>query len=56
MAPYRNLFPHAGMMLPTTEDVASRVIVLPSGTTVSIKVIEAITRLLQLLSLPESGS
>lgn len=32
MEPYRSLFPHAGMLLPHTEDLAARIIVLPSGT------------------------
>lgn len=31
MKPYRDLNPHAGLMLPETERVASRVIVLPNG-------------------------
>jgi dTDP-4-amino-4,6-dideoxygalactose transaminase len=31
MKPYRALFPHAGLMLPHTERVAERVIVLPTG-------------------------
>ncbi|MEQ1439883.1 DegT/DnrJ/EryC1/StrS family aminotransferase [Fontimonas sp. SYSU GA230001] len=33
MEPYRSLFPHAGLLLPVTEDIASRVIVLPTGNT-----------------------
>ncbi|MBB6599998.1 aminotransferase class I/II-fold pyridoxal phosphate-dependent enzyme [Luteimonas sp. MC1825] len=49
MKPYRDLFPHAGMMLPETQRVAGRVVVLPSGTTLpgdAINVIAAvITRL-----------
>jgi dTDP-4-amino-4,6-dideoxygalactose transaminase len=32
MLPYRELFPHAGLMLQHTEDVSQRVIVLPNGT------------------------
>ena len=32
MQPYRDLFPHAGVMLPHTHAVAERVIVLPNGT------------------------
>jgi dTDP-4-amino-4,6-dideoxygalactose transaminase len=32
MQPYRELFPHAGLMLPNTDRVAERVVVLPSGT------------------------
>jgi dTDP-4-amino-4,6-dideoxygalactose transaminase len=35
MKPYRDLFPHAGLVLPNTEAVAARVIVLPTGTTMS---------------------
>jgi dTDP-4-amino-4,6-dideoxygalactose transaminase len=33
MKPYRELFPHAGLMLKHSEDVAAAVIVLPTGTT-----------------------
>lgn len=33
MKPYRDLQPHAGLMLPHTETVAARVIVMPTGTT-----------------------
>jgi len=32
MKPYRELYPHAGMLLPNTERVADRVVVLPTGT------------------------
>ena len=35
MKPYRDLFPHAKLMLPNTERVASRVVVLPNGTAVT---------------------
>lgn len=31
MQPYRNLFPHAAMLLPNTEKISNRVIVLPTG-------------------------
>ena len=31
MQPYRSLFPHAGMMLQRTEEIADRVLVLPNG-------------------------
>jgi len=31
MKPYRDLFPHAGLMLPRTEHVASAALVLPNG-------------------------
>jgi dTDP-4-amino-4,6-dideoxygalactose transaminase len=32
MKPYRDLFPHAGLVLPNTRRVADRVVVLPTGT------------------------
>jgi dTDP-4-amino-4,6-dideoxygalactose transaminase len=37
MEPYRTLFPDAGLMLPETEKVANRVIVLPTGTAMNIE-------------------
>lgn len=39
MEPYRSLFPHAHLLLPETERVAARVIVLPTGTAVSVETI-----------------
>jgi dTDP-4-amino-4,6-dideoxygalactose transaminase len=42
MKPYRDLYPHAGLMLPATEKVATRVIVLPTGTTVSLEAVDAV--------------
>ena len=47
MAPYNQLFPHASLLLPETERVASRIIVLPTGTAMdsnSIARISAIIR------------
>jgi dTDP-4-amino-4,6-dideoxygalactose transaminase len=35
MEPYRSYFPHAHLLLPVTEEVAKRVLVLPTGTSVS---------------------
>ncbi|UXI66393.1 DegT/DnrJ/EryC1/StrS family aminotransferase [Tahibacter amnicola] len=32
MQPYRDLYPHAGLLLPNTEAVAQHVMVLPTGT------------------------
>jgi dTDP-4-amino-4,6-dideoxygalactose transaminase len=46
MQPYRSLFPHAGLLLPHTERVADRVVVLPTGTTVSPEDIAVIGQLL----------
>jgi len=35
MEPYRSFFPHARLLLPETEGVSSRVLVLPTGTSVT---------------------
>ena len=47
MEPYRSYFPHAGLLLPTTERVSERVIVLPTGTAIEpadVDVVAAILR------------
>jgi dTDP-4-amino-4,6-dideoxygalactose transaminase len=46
MKPYRDLFPHAGLLLPNTLAVASRVIVLPTGPSLSEADIETICRII----------
>lgn len=43
MRPYRDLFPHAGLMLPQTERIAERVIVLPNGTALPDQAIQTIS-------------
>lgn len=47
MKPYRDLQPHAGLMLPHTEAVASRVIVMPTGTALSESRIDSIAALVR---------
>jgi dTDP-4-amino-4,6-dideoxygalactose transaminase len=47
MKPYRDLQPHAGLVLPNTIKTAARVIVLPTGTSVSPDAIEAICDILR---------
>jgi dTDP-4-amino-4,6-dideoxygalactose transaminase len=42
MKPYRDLFPHAGLMLPQTERVAAKVVVLPNGSSVNEADIERV--------------
>lgn len=42
MKPYRDLFPHAGLVLPNTETVAASVIVLPSGSGVDAGAVQQI--------------
>jgi dTDP-4-amino-4,6-dideoxygalactose transaminase len=46
MQPYRDLYPHAGLLLPNTEAVAARVVVMPTGTPVSTDDIGVIGSLL----------
>jgi dTDP-4-amino-4,6-dideoxygalactose transaminase len=50
MKPYRELFPHARLMLPNTEKVANRVIVLPTGTTLETIHISTILDVLRCLA------
>jgi dTDP-4-amino-4,6-dideoxygalactose transaminase len=47
MKPYRDLFPHAGLMLPETIRVAGRVVVLPTGTSVSPEAVAAIAAIIR---------
>lgn len=48
MEPYRSFFPNAGMLLPHTEQVAARVMVLPTGTAVNLEEIQAVCGLIRL--------
>ena len=50
MEPYRTLDPRAGEALPRTEEVAARVMVLPTGTAVDPEMIAAICNLLRTAS------
>jgi len=51
MKPYRELFPHAGLMLRNTESLASGIIVLPNGPEMDDAAINVITELLSVLCL-----
>jgi len=42
MKPYRDIFPHANLLLKNTELLADRVVILPSGTAVTVEDIETI--------------
>lgn len=42
MQPYRDLFPHAGLMLPNTCELGGRIVVLPNGIAVSTDAIATI--------------
>jgi dTDP-4-amino-4,6-dideoxygalactose transaminase len=47
MQPYVNLFPHAGLMLPNTLEVAERVVILPNGPSLAPEAIELICAILR---------
>jgi len=47
MEPYRSFFPHAGLLLPETEKISNRVLVLPTGTSISSDDIFKITQLIR---------
>jgi dTDP-4-amino-4,6-dideoxygalactose transaminase len=48
MEPYRSFFPNAGLLLPETEKMSQRVLVLPTGTSVSLDDIRVIAQLIRL--------
>lgn len=47
MEPYRSYFPHAGMLLPATEQFAQRVLLLPTGTSIGCEEVTTICDLLR---------
>lgn len=50
MKPYRDLYPHARLILPVTERVANRVVVLPTGTTVDSEYVQCVLDVLRCLA------
>jgi len=49
MEPYRSYFPHAHLLLPVTEEVAKRVLVLPTGSTIDPQSIDTICQIVRLV-------
>lgn len=49
MEPYRSYFPHASLLLPETERLAQRVLVLPTGTAVTPDEISTICHIIRLV-------
>jgi dTDP-4-amino-4,6-dideoxygalactose transaminase len=47
MEPYRSHFPHARLLLPETERLVKRVLVLPTGTAIGAREVQAITEVLR---------
>lgn len=50
MEPYRSYYPHAGLVLPNTNRLAERVVVLPTGTAMHPDEIHAIASILRVLA------
>ncbi len=50
MTPYKELYPHSGLVLPNTQQVADRVILLPTGTTINKDIIQTITSAIRALT------
>ena len=50
MQPYRSYYPHAGLVLPNTQMVADRVIVLPTGSSIGEAEIDGIASILRVLA------
>jgi dTDP-4-amino-4,6-dideoxygalactose transaminase len=48
MEPYRSYFPHAGLLLPETEKLGQRVLVLPTGTAISEEDIFTISNIIKM--------
>lgn len=52
MKPYRDLYPHAHMVLPHTKEIADRVVVLPNGADVSQDMIAGIASIIRQFTKP----
>jgi dTDP-4-amino-4,6-dideoxygalactose transaminase len=48
MEPYRSFFPNAGLLLPATEKLVQRVVVLPTGTSIGETEVDTICQIIQL--------
>lgn len=49
MKPYKQLFPHAGLLLPNTKAVADRVIVLPTGNAMTRESVRSVCNIIRIL-------
>ncbi|MEC4747371.1 DegT/DnrJ/EryC1/StrS family aminotransferase [Methylomicrobium sp. Wu6] len=49
MKPYRELFPHAGLLLPITQKVADGVVVMPTGTAMDGEMVRAVASIIRIL-------
>lgn len=48
MEPYKSYFPHAGLLLPETEKLCERVLILPTGTAITVEMIRQICEIISL--------
>jgi dTDP-4-amino-4,6-dideoxygalactose transaminase len=51
MEPYRSYFPNASLLLPETEKLAQKVLILPTGTAISEEDISKICQIIRLVIL-----
>ena len=49
MSPYRELYPHAGLLLPNTQRVADRVVVLPTGAMMNEEMVGTVASVIRVL-------
>jgi len=49
MAPYHELYPHAGLLLPITQQIADSVVVLPTGKTINAETIQTVVSVFKVL-------
>jgi dTDP-4-amino-4,6-dideoxygalactose transaminase len=50
MEPYRSYFPHAGLLLPETEKLTQRILILPTGTSIGKAEIQTICQIIRLVA------
>jgi len=50
MQPYRDLYPHAGLLLHNTQKVADRVVVLPTGTAMDVEMINTVSSAIRVMA------
>lgn len=50
MKPYRELYPYAGLLLPNTQKVADRVVVLPTGTTMTKDMVDTVASAVRVIA------
>jgi len=48
MEPYRSYFPHSGLLLPETEKLTERILILPTGTAISMEDVKTICGIIRL--------